>query len=334
MNPKVSIVMIGRNEERSIGKCVEAALAAAKQIGGAEMLYVDSNSTDQTAAVVESYGVNVLRLSPGLRPSPSAGRFMGSLYARGDFILFLDADTWICPDFLPEAVKFLEDNFDVGGVNGYIDDFNESGEQVFGIDERSEAVADVRWLRGPCCFYRSEALRQAGPFNPHLATEEEAELGLRLVGNGWKLRVLPRPMARHTRCYHGVTMESVITTFRRDMVSKRLGEITRTIACAFNNGNGFAFCWLRLRTTILFLVWSFAIALCFFLPDSLHPGIVIVSLVLLGGSIIFVKKRSFSQTLLFIPSKILNVIDILAGLHKIAAKEPRILSLENINRRS
>lgn len=331
MNPKVSIVMIGRNEEAGIGKCVEAALAAAEPIGGAEMIYVDSNSTDRSVPVVERYGVKVLRLSPDLRLSPAAGRFMGSLHSKGDFVLFLDADTLICPDFLPDALEYLDNNPDVAGVNGFIDDFNEAGEQVFGIDERVEIVADVKWLRGPCCFYRREALRQAGTFHPGLATEEEAELGLRLVGKGWKLRVIPRPMARHTRCYHGVTMESVISTFRRDMVSKRLGEITRTIACAFNNGNGVAFCWLRLKTTILFLAWSFALTVCFFLPDFLHPEIVMVSLVLLGGSIIFVKKRSFSQTLLFIPSKILCVVDILAGLHKIGIAEPRTYSLENID---
>lgn len=331
MDHKVSIVIIGRNEERTIAKCVEAALAAADRIGGAEMTYVDSNSTDRTVSVVENYGVKVLSLSLDLRPSPSAGRFMGSLYARGDFVLFLDADTWVYPDFLPEAVEYLDNNPDVGGVNGYIDDFNEAGIQIFDIDERFETVADVKWLRGPSCFYRRQALRQSGTFNPHLATEEEAELGLRLVGKGWKLRVLPRPMARHTRCYHGVTMESVLSTFRRDMLSKRLGEITRTIAWAFKSGNGLAFCWLRLKTTILFLAWAVAIALCLLLPGPFYPGIAIVSLVLAGGSAIFVKKRSLLQTLLFIPSKILCVVDLLAGLHKMGTKETRIFSLEQVN---
>ena len=49
---KLSIVIIGRNEERGIAKCVEAAQAASGEIGGAEMIFVDSHSTDRTAEIV------------------------------------------------------------------------------------------------------------------------------------------------------------------------------------------------------------------------------------------------------------------------------------------
>ncbi len=85
MNEKVSIVIIGRNEERSIGKCLSAALSAAEQIGGAEIIFVDSASTDNTVSIVQSYGVRVLSLKPEWKLTPSAGRFVGSHYAQGDF---------------------------------------------------------------------------------------------------------------------------------------------------------------------------------------------------------------------------------------------------------
>ena len=83
MNHTVSIVIIGRNEERGIAKCLDAALNAAEQIGGAEILFVDSASTDQTVTVVRSRGVRVLSLKPDWQLSPSAGRYIGSHYAAG-----------------------------------------------------------------------------------------------------------------------------------------------------------------------------------------------------------------------------------------------------------
>ena len=89
MKNTVSIVIIGRNEEQSIEQCLTAAIAAADQIGGAEMIFVDSASTDNTAAIVQSYGVRVLSLKPEWKLTPSAGRFVGSHYAEGDFILFI-----------------------------------------------------------------------------------------------------------------------------------------------------------------------------------------------------------------------------------------------------
>lgn len=334
MNDKVSIVIIGRNEERDIGRCVGAALAAAEQIGGAEIIYVDSASTDKTISVVQSFGVRVLALQPDAKLSPSAGRFVGSQYASGDFILFLDADTLIYKNFLPAALEHFRHHADVGGVNGFIDDLNEKGEVMIDVEERFDAATNVKWLRGPCCFYRAEAMRKAGSFNPHLAMEEEAELGLRLLKNGWRLNLIPLPMACHTRFYHGQTIKSLISTLKRDVVTKRLGEITKTIGYAFKEGNGLIFCWLRLKTAIVFLVWLFLLSLCLLLPETFYPGVVFFTLVLLGGLAIFRKKRSFSQTLLFIPSKLLIFIDILAGFHKISFKNTGGYSLDVVEYKS
>jgi len=334
MKNKVSIVIIGRNEERSIEKCLTAAIAAADQIGGAEMIFVDSASTDNTVSIVQSYGVRVLSLKPEWKLTPSAGRFVGSHYATGEFILFIDADTLVYKDFLPAALNHFRENPTVAGINGRLDDTDENGALLSDVEDRFDAVADVKWLRGPCCFYRRTALEKAGSFNPHLAVEEEAELGLRLVKNGWKLRIIPLPMACHTRCYHGQSLQNIIAAFKRDLVSKRSGEVTKTIAYAFREGYGLAFCWLRLKTTILFLLWLNLLGLCFFLPELFYPKTIFLLILILGASAIFTKKRSLLQTVLFVPAKTLNFIDILAGFHKIKTKKSDFYPLDVIEYRS
>lgn len=314
---KLSIVIIGRNEERGIAKCVEAAQAAASEIDAAEMIFVDSHSTDRTAEIVSGYGIKVLALSPGLRLSPSAGRYAGTQAAIGEYILFLDADTLIYQGFLQSAISHIESDPRLAGVNGQIDDLDESGQPVFELDERFPEPADVKWLRGPACFYRREALLEVGSFDPELAMEEEAELGLRLIKKGWRLSVIPHPMACHTRAFHGVSAASIVSTFVRDMRSNRLGEITRTISHAARAGNGIAFCWLRLKTTILFAVWAVMIAACAVLPSSVYPAFIAAFFAAAGALALLLKKRSLRQTLLFVPAKLLNLIDILSGLHKI-----------------
>jgi cellulose synthase/poly-beta-1,6-N-acetylglucosamine synthase-like glycosyltransferase len=323
LSMKLSIVIIGRNEQESIGRCIEAAQMAANEIGGAEIIYVDSHSTDDTLMVAQRSGVKTITLDPALRRTPSAGRFCGSRQAVGDLILFIDADTLVYPTFLSEAINRLKLDKTLGGVNGFIDDFNEAGEQLFDIEQRVDEIADVKWLRGPCCLYRRKALIQVGSFDPELATEEEAELGLRLIKAGWKLQIIPQMMARHTRCYHGQSIESLISTFRRDIRSERLGEITKTIVHAMRAGNGMAFCWLRLQTTILFLVWLIAIATCLVLSDPWQPPYIAVILFFLGGFLILLKKRSLYQTLLFIPSKILCLVDVAAGANKLFTRNAR-----------
>lgn len=333
MQSKVSIVIIGRNEEKTVGKCLTAAIGAAEQIGGAEIIFVDSASTDNTVAVVQSYGIRVLSLKPDWVLTPSAGRFIGSHYSTGDFILFVDADTLVYRDFLPKAIEHFRRNPTIGGINGRLDDTDEQGEIFENVEERYDEITEVKWLRGPCCFYRREALRCAGSFNPHLAVEEEAELGLRLIKHGWKLRLIPVPMACHTRCYHMQTIESVISIFKRDIIAKRLGEVTKTIGYAFREGFGLAFCWLRLKTTIVFFGWLFLVFACLFLPANAYPKTIVFSLVVLGVLAVFRKKRSIKQTLIFIPSKVLNFIDLLAGFHKLVVKNPEFYPVDVIEHR-
>ncbi len=307
-------MIIGRNEAACIGECVEASLRAAEQIGGAEIVFVDSHSTDETVHIVEVMKIPVITLDGTLRLAPSAGRFWGSKNVSGKYILFLDADTLVYRDFLPTAIARLEADDKLAGVNGYIDDLNEAGEKLSDIEERFDDVVDTKWLRGPACLYRRAALLEVGSFNPELASEEEAELGLRLVKAGWKLEIIPLLMAVHTRCYHPQTIKSVVSTFRRDIRSRRLGEITRTIACSFMAGNGLAFCWLRLKTTILFVAWALLLCTLWLLPQQFFPQFAVATAFVVGHVAIYWKKRILSETLLFVPSKILSLVDITAGI--------------------
>src|SRR5688500_8942053 len=118
MDRSISIVIIGRNEESGIARCINAAKVAADQIGGAEMIYVDSASTDNTVEIARSLNVKVLSVPADLRLCPSAGRFVGSQRATGEYLLFLDADTLIYKDFLATAITRFESDPTIGGING------------------------------------------------------------------------------------------------------------------------------------------------------------------------------------------------------------------------
>ncbi len=321
MSKELSIVIIGRNEEATITKCLDAAVLAAQDIGGAEIVYVDSYSDDHTVQEVKRFGVEVQMLDRSLRRCPSSARYFGTIKVSGKFVLFLDADTLIYRGFLSAALAELQHNPTLAGVNGWIDDTTESGEPVDHIEERHQDPSHVKWLRGPSCLYRRRALIEVGGFDPHLATEEEAELGLRLIRAGWELKVIPLPMAHHTRCFHPTTMQSLMATFMRDLRYGRLGEITRTVRKAFAAGNAIEFCWLRLKTTLLFVIWCIAvIASALFVPAPLGTAFA-AAVAGLGAVALVLKKRSLSQAFLFIPAKLANLIDLLVGIVKIASPD-------------
>lgn len=93
----VSVIVPARNEERSLPHLL--ASLRDQLPGPAEVLVIDDGSTDSTAAVAAAAGVTVVAAPP--LPSGWIGKswacHIGSLRARGDVLVFLDADVMIAP---------------------------------------------------------------------------------------------------------------------------------------------------------------------------------------------------------------------------------------------
>jgi len=92
---KLSVVIITKNEERNIGRCLESVRTLAE-----EMIVLDSESEDQTRSIAESLGARVIT-------HPWEGSFTKQknaalALATCEWILCLDADEWITPELANE----------------------------------------------------------------------------------------------------------------------------------------------------------------------------------------------------------------------------------------
>jgi glycosyltransferase involved in cell wall biosynthesis len=90
----VSVIVPARNEEACLGTCLESLVA---QTGVSfEIIVVDDESTDRTREIAQSLrGVRVINAAP-LRPGWSGKNnalVAGAAEARGEWLLFTDADT-------------------------------------------------------------------------------------------------------------------------------------------------------------------------------------------------------------------------------------------------
>lgn len=126
--PAISIIIPMYNIEKYIGECLESILA--QTFKDYEVIVVDDCSTDNSAAIVESYipkfrreGVDRLNLLKLKVNSDGAGkpRNMGLSFAVGDYIFFMDGDDAMIKDALEKlhttAEKF---NADVVHCNNYL----------------------------------------------------------------------------------------------------------------------------------------------------------------------------------------------------------------------
>src|SRR6266480_7735559 len=109
--PLVSIIVPARNEARNIERCVRSVLATL--YAPIEVIVVDDRSTDGTAELVEPATGTLLRLIRGTDlPAGWFGKqwaiVQGYRAARGDLLLFIDADTRHEPELLPRSVRGLQ----------------------------------------------------------------------------------------------------------------------------------------------------------------------------------------------------------------------------------
>ena len=112
--PLVSVIIPARNEARNIERCVRSVLST--HYPSIEVIVVDDHSTDNTATIAREIAANDSRLRVVDAPPLPTGWFgkqwacsTGAGVARGDVLLFTDADTQHSPDLLPRTVNAMRE---------------------------------------------------------------------------------------------------------------------------------------------------------------------------------------------------------------------------------
>lgn len=115
--PSLSVIVAAYNEERCIAQKIENFLSAWYS-GAAEMIVVSDGSSDGTAEIAESMAserVRVIRQRE--RRGKGAAVNAGANAARGELLVFTDANTMFAPDALTELVRPMRDK-SIGLVTG------------------------------------------------------------------------------------------------------------------------------------------------------------------------------------------------------------------------
>jgi chlorobactene glucosyltransferase len=119
----ISVILPARNEERNIRECVAGLLD--QTYPNYEIIVVDDRSTDSTSEILAKVRnlskdgfriINGVDLPPGWAGKPHA-LTQGAEAARGEWLLFVDADTFLSPEALSAAyAKAVETRADLFSV--------------------------------------------------------------------------------------------------------------------------------------------------------------------------------------------------------------------------
>lgn len=177
---KLSVVVPAYNEERLLAGALAAIRGALRALDEAgwesELIVCDNNSTDRTAEIARAAGATVV-----FEPvnQIARARNAGAARASGDWLLFVDADSYPDPELFDEMLQAMRSGRCIGGGATVT---LETGDLVvrLAVGAWNALSRASRWAAGAFLFCEAAAFRALGGFSEALYASEEIDLSRRL----------------------------------------------------------------------------------------------------------------------------------------------------------
>ena len=207
----VSVIIPIYNGERYLDSCLTAIRQSA--YAPYEIIVVDNGSTDESVETARRHGV-MLVSCPG--PSgPGAARNRGAHLAKGQILLFVDADVVIKPDTLSRVVATFQEQPDVAAVFGSYDDrpaaqnFLSQYKNLVHHFVHQHARPEAVTFWGGCGAIRKEIFHKIGGYDQAkypTASVEDIEMGSRMHRSGYRIVLDKQLQVKHLKEWRPISL--------------------------------------------------------------------------------------------------------------------------------
>lgn len=138
-NVRYSIIVPVYNVEQYIGQCIESILA--QTFDNLELILVDDGSQDGSGRICDSYAEKDQRIKVIHQKNSgvSKARNVGIETATGDYLMFVDGDDWVDPNYLSIVDSHNTGNSDIYMV-GIAQDYQDEGGHVLYSDIKGTPI--------------------------------------------------------------------------------------------------------------------------------------------------------------------------------------------------
>lgn len=214
MSIRISVIILNWNGKQFLDDCLVSLQA--QTFKEFEIILVDNGSTDGSSGYIREHFPWVRLLALPENSGFTEGNNRGLGVARGEYIVTLNNDTKVVPEFLAELLQQAEKTPDTGMVAAKMLNFFQTNRidsfgiypttagigNNLGIGETDQGQYDQQSeVFGPCAgaaLYRRSMLDEIGFFDPDFfAYYEDLDLAWRARLAGWKAVTAPRALVYH-----------------------------------------------------------------------------------------------------------------------------------------
>jgi len=217
----LSVIVPVHNGGEVFARCLTALAASDLDRAFWELIVVDDASTDDSVDRAVPYADAIAQLGP--RPhGPSYARNRGAEVARGEVLVFIDADVCVHPDTLRRFAWVFAENPSLAAVFGSYDDrpvapgFVSQYRNLLHhyVHQQSPGPAETFWAG--CGAVRRDAFVAVGMYNEWRFSRpqvEDIELGQRLRDHGYRIELRPEIQGTHLKRW---TFRGMVTADLKD----------------------------------------------------------------------------------------------------------------------
>jgi len=206
-NPLVSVIIVNYNGKRHLEKCLESLMNVDYE--KCEVILVDNNSTDNSVEFVKNVHPSVIIIKLDNNYGFAEPNNIGAKNAKGEFLLFLNNDTVVNPNFIREMVKVLNQDSEIAicqslllKPNGEVEssgDFIDILGRAYMSKEKETKVKEILSARGASMMVRKKMFWELGGFDKNFfASFEDIDLSWRAWIWGYKIVLVPNSIVYHT----------------------------------------------------------------------------------------------------------------------------------------
>lgn len=195
----ISIIIPNYNSEKTLKLCLDAIYL--QDYPNFEVIIVDDLSSDNSLGIARTYPCKILKAQKN--GGPGVARNIGTKFAKGNILFFVDSDVALRSNALSVARQKFNENSELGAVCGIYD------KEVLIKDslvEEYRVLQDYYWKKSTAGYVttldvsagaiRKDVFFEMGGFNPKRRISEDMEFGQRIALR-YKILSTPEIVGKH-----------------------------------------------------------------------------------------------------------------------------------------
>jgi len=204
--PLVSVIIVNYNGQNHLENCLKSLMNIAYK--NYEVIIVDNNSTDESIEFVKNTYPSIIIIKLDRNYGFAEPNNIGAKIAKGDFLLFLNNDTEVSPNFIEKMVNvlnrdskiaicqslLLKPNQEIDSSGDYVDELG----RAYSSRKKLTEVKEILSARGASMMVKKNYFWDLDGFDKKFfASFEDVDLCWRAWLWGYKVVLVPDSIVYH-----------------------------------------------------------------------------------------------------------------------------------------